>query len=125
MGYKCMWSLCLADYSSSFAFTHSDVIICGRKSKSIPTNTVHKVPVASCSVYLMFKNPLIELGSLSKTRLFTAKILELRLLSSHSCLPRSLAGRGMNCPLFSHCSHDRCSRMVQFASCQISFFEKC
>lgn len=52
---KCVWSLCLAICSSSFAFTYSNVIICGRKSKSIPTGAIHKAPVASSSTYLMFK----------------------------------------------------------------------
>lgn len=53
--YKCVWSLCLAIYFSNFAFTYSNGIICGRKSKSIPTSVIHKVLVASGSAYLMFK----------------------------------------------------------------------
>lgn len=53
--YKCMWSLCLAVHSSNFAFTYSNVVICGRKSKSIPTSAIHKLPVAGSSAYLMFK----------------------------------------------------------------------
>lgn len=53
--YKCMWSLCLVIYSSNLAFTYTNVIICGRKSKSIPTSVINKVPVASSSAYLMFK----------------------------------------------------------------------
>lgn len=53
--YKCVWSLCLAIYSFNFAFTYSNVIICGRKSKSIPTSAIHKVPLANSSTYLMFK----------------------------------------------------------------------
>lgn len=122
--YKRVWSLCLAIHSSNFAFTYSNMIICGIKSKSIPTSAVHKVPVASSSAYLICKkNALMELGSLSKTRSFTAKILELKLFGFYSYLPWSFAGRGINCLLLSHRLHDRCSRMVQFASCEISFLK--
>lgn len=68
------------------------------------------------------KNALIDRGSLSKTRLFTAKTPELKLLGFYSYLPWSFVGCGINC-LFSHRLHDRCSRIVQFASYEISFLQ--
>lgn len=83
-----------------------------------------KVPVASGSTYLVFKkNALIELSSLSKTYWFTAQTLEVKLLGFYSYLPLSVAGRGIKCLLFSHHSHDGCSRLCNLLPMRFFFFK--
>lgn len=74
----CVCSLGLAIRSSNSAVTYSSMILCGRRTKSIPSR-------AGCSSsYLGVKNALLELISSSRTCLFTAKTLKL-LVSACVC----------------------------------------
>lgn len=84
-GYERLWVLCLGSCSSSPAFTCRNVIVCGRKSGTVPASADHGVPAASSAAYLMFRNVLLELGSLSKPWLLAAETL--KLLFFASCLP--------------------------------------
>lgn len=99
-----VWLLGLAVYSYDYAVTHSNIIICGRRSKSIQI-----VLVAGVLIWWL-ENALLELSSWSRTWSFTAKTL--KLLGFCLCLLWSFAGGGISCLFFSRCCHVRCSGMV-------------